>query len=121
MKKRVTFFINIVTIVMTVAAFPLSAQATIMTGNALASLCASDKERDRFSCHSYIAGIIDYHKLMKSLGTAPSVDFCVPDGIKMKQVSTAVLEYLDNNAQHSSFLASPGVTLALFEAFPCKK
>lgn len=121
MEKRVTFFIKIVTIAFVMAVFPIYGQAaTLMTGDALSGLCSSDKESDQLSCHSYIAGIVDYHTLMKSLGTAPSVDFCVPDGIKMTDIGDLVFEYLNKNAQHGSFLASPGVTLALFEAFPCQ-
>ena len=72
------------------------------------------------ACQAYIAGIIDYHNLLRSLGTAPSIDFCVPNTVKMNDLQDVVWTYLDKNAQHDSFIAAPAVSLALFEVFPCK-
>ncbi len=92
----------------------------MMTGDALAVMCSSEVERDLFSCQSYIAGIIDYHVLIKGLGTAPSVDFCIPEGVKMDDLRQIVVEYFEGNSQHSSFVASPAVALALFDVFPCQ-
>lgn len=121
MKNRVTNFALFVTIVLLFASLPVQARATVMTGDALATMCASKEERDLFSCQSYIAGIVDYHVLIKGLGTAPSVDFCIPEGVKMNDLRLIVMEYFEGNKQHSSFVASPAVALALFDAFPCKK
>lgn len=91
----------------------------------LMQLCASDKKgqelvkRGHASCQSYISGVIDYHKLMKSLGTAPSIDFCVPNTEPMRKLQNIVFVYLADNTQHSDFLAAPAVTLALYEHYPC--
>lgn len=72
------------------------------------------------ACQAYIAGVIDYHKLMKSLGTAPLIDFCVPNKESMKRLQNIVWVYLAKNPQHGEFLASPAVTLALYEYYPCR-
>ena len=120
MKRRVTVFVTIVTIALLCIGLPRQSMAMMMTGDALATMCSSEKERDLFSCQSYIAGVIDYHVLIKGLGTAPSVDFCIPSGVKMEDIRKIVVEYFDHNTQHSSFVASPAVALALFGAFPCK-
>lgn len=93
----------------------------------LRDLCASDeKGRETVkgghsACQSYIAGIIDYHKLLKSLGTAPSIDICVPNAESMRKLQNIVYVYLAKNAQHSDFLASPAVMLALYDYYPCKE
>lgn len=92
-----------------------------MTGRNLSLLCVSETSEDRFSCQSYIAGVIDYHRLIKSLGTAPSVDFCIPDTVKMAQIKNIVTLYIRQHTEHQDFIAAPGVAMAMFNAFPCKK
>lgn len=71
------------------------------------------------TCQSYIAGIIDYHKLLKSLRTAPSIDFCVSNTTKLNDLQDIVWAYLNKNTQHDDFNAAPAVTLALNQVFPC--
>ena len=71
------------------------------------------------TCQAYIAGIIDYHNLIQSLGTAPSVNLCVPPQIKLSDLQDIVWRYLERNTHHDAFIAAPAVTLALFEVFPC--
>lgn len=93
----------------------------------LKELCASDTrgkelvKNGHTACQSYISGIIDYHKLMKSLGTAPTIDFCVPNTVPMGRLQNLIFVYLSENSQHSEFMASPAVTLALYEYYPCKQ
>lgn len=71
-------------------------------------------------CQSYIAGVIDYNNLIKTLGTAPSVNFCVTDQVDIGDLHTIVLEYLRAHIRaHKDFLAAPAVALALYEAYPC--
>lgn len=72
------------------------------------------------ACQSYIAGIIDYHNLLRSLGTAPNIDLCVPSSVTLSELQDIVGNYLETNAQHDAFIAAPAVSLALFENFPCK-
>ena len=72
------------------------------------------------ACQAYIAGVVDYHNLIRSLGTAPSVDFCIPEGLDVPDLQNTVLGYFMRNFQnHDQFNAAPGVALALYEAYPC--
>lgn len=71
------------------------------------------------TCQAYIAGLIDYHNLLRSLGTAPSIDICVPNTVKLADLQDIVWQYLEDNKQHEAFNAAPAVGLALFEVFPC--
>lgn len=91
-----------------------------MTGKALALLCMSEKESDIFACQTYIAGVVDYHHLIKGLGTAPSVNFCLPPGITMAQIKQIVTRYLVQRTEHHDFIAAPAVSLALYNMYPCK-
>lgn len=92
----------------------------------LLALCESDaKGREivkngHTACQSYISGVVDYHKLMKTLGTAPTIDFCVPNTEPMKKLQNIVFVYLARNKQHVEFVAAPAVTLALYEYYPCR-
>lgn len=107
------------------ASFP--AQAAQFSGEYLLSMCARDKAGKEITpgghiaCQAYIAGILDYHALIKSMGTAPGIDFCVPENMPMNQVHDRVQSYvMRNRQQHNSFIAAPGVALGLYNAFPCK-
>jgi len=71
------------------------------------------------ACQSYISGIIDYHGLMTSLGTAPTIDFCVPNTERLDKIQDLVWLYLVENKQHAEFIAAPAVALALYEYYPC--
>ena len=92
-----------------------------MTGRALSLLCVSAKGEDQFSCQSYIAGVIDYHHLVRSMGAGPAVDFCIPEGVKMAQIKNIVTVYIRQHTEHQDFIAAPGVAMALFSAYPCQK
>jgi hypothetical protein len=111
-----------------IASFPALAQDTagFFSASYLHELCRSDaKGREvvkggHTACQAYIAGTIDYHKLMKTLGTAPTIDFCVPNTEPMSRLQLIVWKFLAENGQHSEFVAAPAVTLALYEYYPCK-
>jgi hypothetical protein len=109
--------------------FPLHAQdktSGFFSGNYLMALCQSNAKgketvkNGHAVCQSYIAGMIDYHKLMKSLGTAPTIDFCVPNTTPPRRLQKIVYVYLAKNRQHGDFTAAPAVALALYEYYPCK-
>lgn len=93
----------------------------LMKGRTLALLCSSSKQDDVFSCQSYIAGVIDYHRLLKSLGSAPTVDFCIPETVGMNQIRAVVVNYMAKHSEHRDFIAAPGVAMSLFTAWPCAK
>lgn len=73
------------------------------------------------ACQSYIAGIIDYHNLIKSLKTAPGLDFCIPKDTPLSIIQQGLVMYLLKNGQHDDFIASPAVAIALNQMYPCKK
>jgi hypothetical protein len=104
---------------LTVMAVP--AHAAFMTGKVLLGLCTSSKADDQFACENYIAGVIDYHILVRSLGTAPSVDFCLPRTVRMQQIKQVVQVYLTQRPEQHGFVAAPAVALALYGTFPCAR
>ncbi len=97
----------------------------MFSGYYLAELCKSDAKGKEAvkgghtACQAYIAGVIDYHKLLKSMGNAPVIDICVPNTEKMERLQNIVYVYLARNRQNSDFIAAPAVTLALYEYYPC--
>lgn len=103
----------------------MPAQAAITIG-ALTQLCSYDaagKETApgaHASCQSYVAGIIDYHDLFKSVNQGGAkVDFCLPTALTYSDLQRIVLEYLQRNATHAESPAAPAVLLGLREEFPC--
>lgn len=118
-------------IVLLTASIPAGAETSSRTGTIfsaayLLALCqrdASGAEKvagGAAACQSYIAGIIDYHNLLRSLGTAPGIDFCVPGNAKLNDLQAVVWHYLEKNAQHDAFNAAPAVALALNARYPCQ-
>ena len=107
---------------------PVHAESTpgFFSASYLHELCRSDSKGKEIvkgghtACQSYISGVVDYHKLMQTLGTAPTIDFCVPNTEPMTRLQLIVWKYLAENGQHSDFVAAPAVTLALYEYYPCK-
>lgn len=102
------------------------AQAARFSGDYLLQVCASDKNGKELTpgghiaCQAYIAGLMDYHNLLKSMGAAPGLDFCVPEQTSLYAVQSKVTSYIFRNQQDQGpFIASPGVAMALFMAYPC--
>ena len=95
------------------------AAAAYITGSDLLKECSSDNTKELFGCMNYVAGVIDYQVMQQSLGTEPSVDFCLPDDLPLDKVSVTVMLYLRQSPQLGSFIAAPAVTMALHEAYPC--
>jgi hypothetical protein len=99
----------------------------LISGAYLMELCKSDAQGEEqapgahVACQSYIAGVVDYHNLLRSLGTSPNVDICVPSNASLNDLQAIVSKYLAKNKHHYGFIAAPAVNLALLERFPCKK
>ncbi|PZO88287.1 MAG: hypothetical protein DI626_02105 [Micavibrio aeruginosavorus] len=100
--------------------------AGMFSGAYLYEICASKKggkevvEGGHTACQAYIAGVVDYHKLLKSLGVQPLIDFCIPNTEPMVRLQSIVWLYLHKNKQHMEFMASPTVTMALYDYYPCE-
>lgn len=112
---RYTLFIAVFTLFFVIS----PVQAESLAGKQLLEYCGSKDEKMVNRCAGYIQGLIDYHNLTTSLGTAPTVQFCIPKNVNLSQLVVIVHNYLNRNTQHDSFIASPAVALALFERFPC--
>lgn len=102
-------------------------QSARFSGDYLLQMCGVDEDGQELirgghiACQAYIAGVLDYHNLIRSLGTAPSVDFCVSDKVSMNEVQGKVTSYIfSHQHEQGPFIASPGVALALYKAYPCK-
>lgn len=95
------------------------ASAAYVTGGELALICQSGKTEDIFACMNYIAGVIDYQLTMQSLGTEPTIDFCLPEDLELPKAAATVVVYLKRSPEHHAFIAAPAVSMALHEAYPC--
>lgn len=101
--------------------FPRDAQAQFLTGADLLAHCQSDEGKRVYSCMNYVAGVIDYHVVMQSLGTAPTISFCLPAKVGIEEATVVVMAYLKKSPHHLAFIAAPAVTMALAETWPCAK
>ena len=103
-----------------------TAHSAEFSGKYLLQICSSDKmgkelvERGHTACQAYIAGLMDYHNLIKSLRTAPGIDFCIPEGTSLSELQTVMVTYLLSSNLHDDFIASPAIVLAFHKAYPCK-
>lgn len=102
--------------------------AAQFSGSYLLHICGTDKNGKELApgghiaCQAYIAGILDYHNLQRTLGTSPTVDYCVPNDANLKTLQTQVYSYVyRHQKQHNVFTAAPAVALALYYFYPCKK
>jgi hypothetical protein len=100
---------------------PRGAGAMYVSGNDLVNNCMSERKQDIYACVHYVAGVIDYHTVMQSLGTAPTLPFCIPAGVSITEAAFVVLTYLRNQPQHEGFIAAMAVPMALNKKFPCKR
>lgn len=106
---------------------PGTARAAQFNGKYLLELCdigAEGQEKipgGHAACQAYIAGVLDYHAVLQSFKIAPKIDICVPGDVTMNQLHAIVLKYLKENTQHDGFIAAPAVTVALYQAYPCRK
>lgn len=104
------------------------ARAAQFSGSYLLHVCGVDENRKELApgghiaCQSYIAGVLDYHNLLRSLGAAPSIDFCVPESTTLEELHIRVYSYIfKHRKEHGAFTAAPAVALALNQAYPCKQ
>ncbi len=93
--------------------------AAYVTGDDLVKECESNESNKVYACMSYVAGVIDYQVMQQSLGTQPSVDFCLPEDLSIEKAAVTVMLYLEKYPQQGSFIAAPAVTMALQQAYPC--
>ncbi len=92
----------------------------IITGSKLVSLCRGNNVVQTEKCDGYVQAIVDYHNLIKSLGVAPSIDFCITPRATKAEKRDVVVEFLLEHPEHLSFIAAPGVATAFYVEYPCE-
>jgi hypothetical protein len=124
---RINYIVQL--IILAIASIGLNispSYAAKVSGGYLYQMCSMNEKKEEtvkgghVVCQSYISGVIDYHNVLRALNIAPKVDICVPREASMYDLQEIVLNYLEKNVQHDDFNASPAVTMALYEVFPCK-
>jgi len=120
MKKAMKKPIALLIILAALAFVPRPAAAQYLMTKDLAMKCLSEKKEDMAGCIYYITGVIDYHMVMQSFGTAPTIDFCLPESISKEQAAVLVMAYLRQSPQNDDFIAASTVPLALNKVFPCR-
>lgn len=77
----------------------------------------------KIACQSYISGVIDYHNMLRSMDlTSSDMNFCIPETVTLNEIHLRVLSYMYKRAKlHRKFVAAPGVAMALFSLYPCRK
>jgi hypothetical protein len=116
---RISYLVVTLCVILFSVLFSGPAQSAFMTGKSLLALCNSADKDNIFACENYIAGVVDYHVLVRSLGTAPSVDFCLPANVKMNILTPLVTQYLAQRVEQQGFVAAPAVALAIYNRYPC--
>ncbi len=104
------FCVFVLVLSVALAGYTGQGYAAQFSGSYLLHICGVDengKERaagGHIACQAYIAGILDYHNLQRSLGTAPTVDFCVPNDANLKTLQAQVYSYVfRHQKQHNVF------------------
>ncbi len=107
---------------------PQKAQAVRFSGEYLMKVCALDRngnERVRGGkviCQSYISGVIDYHNTLRAMDLTSDMNFCIPNDETLNDIHIRVWAYMTRREKlHNQFVAAPGVAMALFSFYPCKK
>ncbi len=105
-----------------------SAYAARFSGEYFLKVCAIDRkgnetiEGGKIACQSYISGVIDYHNTLRAMGLTTDMNFCISEEVTLNEIHLRVLAYLYKRKKlHRKFVAAPGVAMALFELYPCRK
>ncbi len=98
---------------------PNNAVFMFETGNTLLAKCENKAPEYALACTAYIVGAVDGIKKDIFLGRAP--DNCWPDQMGAEEVRGIVIKYLKTYKDQRGFPASLVVSVALNDAFPCKK
>jgi hypothetical protein len=102
--------------------------AARFSGDYLLSVCGRNEKGGELvpgghmACQAYIAGVLDYHSLMRSTGNLNGLDFCVPDETSLYKLQDQIASYVfKHRQQHRNFIATPAIALALNGKYPCRK
>lgn len=124
MPGRISLLLTVF-IALCVSALSPPAQAARFSGAYMLKICGVNEAGQEVSpgahtaCQSYIAGVLDYHNMLRGMKIAPEINVCVPAQASMNEIHLHVLNYFKKNPQHDSFVAAPAILLALYEIYPC--
>lgn len=125
--KRYASFLFLALLCFSNVWFSTPAEAARFSGAYLRKICSMDKSGNELikgghtACQAYIAGVLDYQNVLKSMNMAPKVDICLPKKATMWDLHKIVLVYLIRNHTHDQFIAAPAVIMALHQVYPCKR
>ncbi|MGN7438776.1 MAG: Rap1a/Tai family immunity protein [Alcanivorax sp.] len=108
--------------------FSSKAYSAQFSGEYLIKVCSMNKYGEeiikggKIACQAYIAGVIDYHNMLRAMDLTSDMNFCIPKDVSLNEIHTRVLAYMYERAKlHRKFVAAPGVAMALFSIYPCGK
>lgn len=129
LKIRIT--VILLATVLCVFSFAGRSEAARFSGEYLLNVCMVDSagkelvKGGKIACQGYISGVIDYHHMMRSFEGSEemnAIDFCIPETESLNDIHLRVLTYLlKNKKMHGKFVAAPAVSMALYQAYPCKR
>ena len=121
------FRLCLLMVIIAVSGFTQQAHAnTQFSGAYLLHVCEMDAKGKEvikgghIACQSYIAGVIDYHRILQSMKLTPKIDICVPTKTPLNDVHKVVLPYMRKHKENEAFIAAAAVTMALYKLYPCK-
>lgn len=109
-------------------AFSYPVNAAQVSGEYLIKVCSLDRNGNELvpggknTCQSYIAGVIDYHNMLKAMDLTSDMNFCIPQDESLDRIHIRVLAYMyERGPMFRKFVGASGVAMALFDAYPCNK
>ena len=72
-------------------------------------------------CQSYIAGVLDYHRMMASMGYIGNLEICMPADVTPRRKQDQVYRYIKRHNFDDDTNAAPSVIMALHDRWGCAK
>lgn len=91
-------------------ALPISASASVMSGNAIYNIC----ERNKSDCGFIVIGMFDMLYYVDKDRRE-----CFPEPLTVRQIQDVFVRFLDNNPARRSYTAASLFRIAVREAWPC--
>jgi Ssp1 endopeptidase immunity protein Rap1a len=112
MPKRILFAMAAIIVFITSVASPSDVRAAPMTGNELLAYCDDVSSSARqVGCITYVLGVVD--------STVQAGGFCLPEGVKGKQLSDVAAQYIRDHPTTRHLPAHFLILQAMIFGFPC--
>lgn len=126
--KTVLVILSLVSTFLFNSAVSSKSYAAEFSGEYLIKVCSMNSRGEeivkggKIACQAYIAGVIDYHNMLRAMDLTSDMNFCIPEKVTLNEIHVRVLAYMYERAKlHRKFVAAPGVAMALFSNYPCNK